>query len=157
VEFEGSLARALPGDRHETFDFHARGARARRGELRGGPTQWHFYLQIPGMWRLMFPIAPDVSDEAATERDFARRTLASIQPDVTDDDIVHVTLYRVHQRVAKRFRMGAPSWFGDAAHINNPLGGMGMNGGIMTPSQLSPVTAGAGLARRGRRRRARPL
>src|SRR6267154_2542493 len=113
-----------------TFDFHAVVPGLDAVSYVADPAQWHFYLQIPGMWRLMFPIAPDVSDEAATERDFARRTLASIQPDVTDDDIVHVTLYRVHQRVAKRFRMGRAFLVGDAAHINNPLGGMGMNGGI---------------------------
>ena len=113
-----------------TFDFHAVVPGLDAVSYVADPAQWHFYLQIPGMWRLMFPIAPDVSDETATERDFARRTLASIQPDVTDDDIVHVTLYRVHQRVAKRFRMGRAFLVGDAAHINNPLGGMGMNGGI---------------------------
>jgi 3-(3-hydroxy-phenyl)propionate hydroxylase len=78
----------------------------------------------------MFPIAPDVPDETATDRDFARRTLATVQPTVRDDDIVHVTLYRVHQRVAKSFRLGRAFLVGDAAHINNPLGGMGMNGGI---------------------------
>src|SRR5712675_2382293 len=113
-----------------TFDFHAVVPGLDAVSYVADPAQWHFYLQIPGMWRLMFPIAPDVSDETATERDFAKRTLASIQPDVTDDDIVHVTLYRVHQRVAKRFRMGRAFLVGDAAHINNPLGGMGMNGGI---------------------------
>ncbi len=94
------------------------------------PTQWHFYLQIPGMWRMMFPVAPEVSDETATSRAFARQTLATVQPTVRDDDIVHVTLYRVHQRVAKTFRVGRAFLAGDAAHINNPLGGMGMNGGI---------------------------
>jgi 3-(3-hydroxy-phenyl)propionate hydroxylase len=36
----------------------------------------------------------------------------------------------VHQRVAKQFRVGRVFLAGDAAHINNPLGGMGMNGGI---------------------------
>src|ERR1700681_4229739 len=113
-----------------TFDFYAVVPGLDAVSYVADPTQWHFYLQIPAMWRLMFPIAPEVSDETATERDFARRTLASIHPEVTDDDIVHVTLYRVHQRVAKRFRMGRAFLVGDAAHINNPLGGMGMNGGI---------------------------
>ena len=44
--------------------------------------------------------------------------------------IAHTTLYRVHQRVAKTYRVGRMLLAGDAAHINNPLGGMGMNGGI---------------------------
>src|SRR3979490_3255731 len=113
-----------------TFDFHAVVPGLDAVSYVADPTQWHFYLQIPAMWRLMFPIAPEVSDETATSRDFARRTLATVQPNVTDSDIVHVTLYRVHQRVAKRFRMGRAFLAGDAAHINNPLGGMGMNGGI---------------------------
>ena len=36
----------------------------------------------------------------------------------------------MHQRVAERYREGRAFIAGDAAHINNPLGGMGMNGGI---------------------------
>jgi 2-polyprenyl-6-methoxyphenol hydroxylase-like FAD-dependent oxidoreductase len=94
------------------------------------PVQWHFYLQIPSMWRMMFPISAEVSDETATSRDFARQTLGTVLPGAKDADIVHVTLYRVHQRVAKTFRAGRVFLAGDAAHINNPLGGMGMNGGI---------------------------
>jgi len=107
------------------------------------PVQWHFYLQIPGMWRMMFPIAPEVSDEAATSREFARKTLATVLPGASDPDIVHVTLYRVHQRVAKTFRAGRVFLAGDAAHINNPLGGMGMNGGIHDAVNLTERLARA--------------
>ena len=113
-----------------TFDFPAIVPGLDAVSYVADPTQWHFYLQIPGMWRMMFPVAPEVSDETATSRAFARATLATVQPTVADDDIVHVTLYRVHQRVAKTFRVGRAFLAGDAAHINNPLGGMGMNGGI---------------------------
>ena len=45
-------------------------------------------------------------------------------------NVVHKTLYNVHQRVADTYRVGRILLAGDAAHINNPLGGMGMNGGI---------------------------
>jgi 3-(3-hydroxy-phenyl)propionate hydroxylase len=51
-------------------------------------------------------------------------------PHESDYEIVHRTIYRVHQRVAKTWRRGRVLLAGDAAHINNPLGGMGMNGGI---------------------------
>ena len=42
----------------------------------------------------------------------------------------HRTIYRVHQRVAKAYRKGHVLLAGDAAHLNNPLGGLGMNSGI---------------------------
>jgi 3-(3-hydroxy-phenyl)propionate hydroxylase len=94
------------------------------------PAQWHFLLRIPDVWRVMFPIAPDISDEVALRRDFAQACLAGVVPGRGGYDIVHVTLYRVHQRVAGTFRAGRIFLTGDAAHVNNPLGGMGMNGGI---------------------------
>jgi 3-(3-hydroxy-phenyl)propionate hydroxylase len=94
------------------------------------PVQWHFLLKIPAMWRVMFPVEPDVPDETAASRDFAQNALATVVPGVTGHEIAHVTLYRVHQRVARTFRAGRAFLVGDAAHINNPLGGMGMNGGV---------------------------
>ncbi|NIM33361.1 MAG: FAD-dependent monooxygenase, partial [Pseudomonas stutzeri] len=47
-----------------------------------------------------------------------------------DYPVIHRTLYRVHQRVAETYRVGRVALAGDSAHINNPLGGMGMNGGL---------------------------
>ena len=94
------------------------------------PERWHFLLQIPGLCRVMFPISPDESDELALSREFAQSLMASVLPGKSDYEIAHVTLYKVHQRVAKTFRAGRAFLVGDAAHINNPLGGMGMNGGI---------------------------
>jgi 3-(3-hydroxy-phenyl)propionate hydroxylase len=94
------------------------------------PQRWHFLLQIPGLCRVMFPIAPHESDELALSPAFAQSLMATIVPRLSHYEIAHVTLYRVHQRVAKTFALGRTFLVGDAAHINNPLGGMGMNGGI---------------------------
>jgi 3-(3-hydroxy-phenyl)propionate hydroxylase len=94
------------------------------------PQRWHFLLQIPGLCRVMFPIAPHESDELALSPAFAQSLMATIVPGLSHYEIAHVTLYRVHQRVAKTFALGRTFLVGDAAHINNPLGGMGMNGGI---------------------------
>jgi 3-(3-hydroxy-phenyl)propionate hydroxylase len=94
------------------------------------PERWHFLLQIPGLCRVMFPVRADESDELALSPEFAETLMAGIVPGVRGYEIAHVTLYRVHQRVAKTFRQGQAFLAGDAAHINNPLGGMGMNGGI---------------------------
>lgn len=51
-------------------------------------------------------------------------------PHDEDYEIIHRSIYRVHQRVAVTYRRGRVLLAGDSAHINNPLGGMGMNGGI---------------------------
>ena len=94
------------------------------------PRRWHFLLQIPGLCRVMFPVAADESDELATSPEFAQSLMATVVPGVTRYEVAHITLYKVHQRVAKTFQQGRAFLVGDAAHINNPLGGMGMNGGI---------------------------
>jgi 3-(3-hydroxy-phenyl)propionate hydroxylase len=94
------------------------------------PERWHFLLQIPGLCRVMFPIAPHESDELALSQEFAQSLMAGVVPGIARYEVAHVTLYKVHQRVAKVFRHGRAFLAGDAAHINNPLGGMGMNGGI---------------------------
>jgi len=44
--------------------------------------------------------------------------------------VEYVNVYPVSQRVAATFRKGRVLLAGDAAHVNNPIGGMGMNGGI---------------------------
>jgi len=94
------------------------------------PQRWHFLLQIPQLWRIMFPVSSDESDELALSPGFAQSLMATLVPGISNYEIAHVTLYRVHQRVAKTFCAARVFLVGDAAHINNPLGGMGMNGGI---------------------------
>ncbi len=92
--------------------------------------RWHFLLQIPQLWRIMFPVSSDESDELALSPGFAQSLMATAAPGISNYEIAHTTLYRVHQRVAKTFCAARVFLVGDAAHINNPLGGMGMNGGI---------------------------
>jgi 3-(3-hydroxy-phenyl)propionate hydroxylase len=111
-------------------DFHSRVPDLVHVNYVADPERWHFLLEIPGMWRVMFPIAADVSDETARTEDFAQAMMACVLNGVTHYEIVHTTLYHVHQRVAGTYRKGRAFVAGDAAHINNPLGGMGMNGGI---------------------------
>ena len=94
------------------------------------PERWHFLLQIPGLCRVMFPIRAEESDELALSGEFAQSLLAAVIPGISNYEVAHATLYKVHQRVAKTFQHGRVFLAGDAAHINNPLGGMGMNGGI---------------------------
>ena len=112
------------------FDFHAVIPGLTAVNYVADPERWHFLLQIPGLWRVMFLIKEGESDELALSREFAQQLMATVVPGITNYEISHTTLYKVHQRVASTFRLGRAFLAGDAAHINNPLGGMGMNGGI---------------------------
>jgi 3-(3-hydroxy-phenyl)propionate hydroxylase len=112
------------------FDFHAVIPDLAAVSYVTDPGRWHFLLQIPGLCRVMFPVAADESDEQALSPEFAQSLMAAVVPGISRYEIAHVTLYKVHQRVAKTFQHGRAFLAGDAAHINNPLGGMGMNGGI---------------------------
>jgi 3-(3-hydroxy-phenyl)propionate hydroxylase len=112
------------------FDFHAVIPDLVAVSYVTDPERWHFLLQIPSLCRVMFPVAPRESDELALSPEFAQSLMAAVVPGISDYEIAHVTLYKVHQRVAQTFQQGRAFLVGDAAHINNPLGGMGMNGGI---------------------------
>jgi 3-(3-hydroxy-phenyl)propionate hydroxylase len=112
------------------FDFHSVIPGLTAVNYVADAERWHFLLQIPGLWRVMFLITEDVSDDQIRSHAFAQSLMTTVVPGLTDYEISHTTLYKVHQRVAKTFRSGRAFLAGDAAHINNPLGGMGMNGGI---------------------------
>lgn len=112
------------------FDFHRVIKDLVQVNYVADPQRWHFLLQTPAAWRIMFPIGADESDELALSQEFAQSLMATLVPGIDGYEISHTTLYRVHQRVATTFRKGRAFLIGDAAHINNPLGGMGMNGGI---------------------------
>ncbi len=94
------------------------------------PDEWFFLLRVPGLWRAMFPTRPEESDDEVLSDASVERRLQRVHPAEQPYAVRHRTLYPVHQRVAARYRKGRAFLAGDAAHINNPLGGMGMNGGI---------------------------
>src|SRR4051812_32470997 len=112
------------------FDFHSVIPGLTSVNYVADPERWYFLLQIPGLWRAMFLVNEDATDERVQTREFAQSLMAGVIPGISNYEISHTTLYKVHQRVAKTFRLGRAFLIGDAAHINNPLGGMGMNGGI---------------------------
>ncbi|MCP5339772.1 MAG: FAD-dependent monooxygenase [Sinobacteraceae bacterium] len=95
------------------------------------PEEWLVLLRAPSMWRVLIPTDPKIEDDALFLSDrWIQDRLHYMAPHDTDYEIDHRTIYRVHQRVAKTWRRGRVLLAGDAAHLNNPLGGMGMNGGI---------------------------
>ncbi|GGV18789.1 pentachlorophenol monooxygenase [Actinomadura cremea] len=94
------------------------------------PREWLVLLRTPLHWRALFPIPAAEADGGALEPAAVQRRLQGIAPLERGYTIAHARIYRVHQRIAERFRAGRVLLAGDAAHINNPLGGLGMNSGI---------------------------
>lgn len=94
------------------------------------PEDWGVLLRTPHHWRVLFPISEDEPDEVALSPERVEQRLQGVVALDEPYPIVHSTIYRVHQRLAAAFGLGRVLLAGDAAHINNPLGGMGMNSGI---------------------------
>lgn len=94
------------------------------------PQNWHVLLRNPSGWRVLFPSDPGLSVEEQTDPAYVTEQLRRVVPEFDGYPVVHVTVYEVHRKVAATFRRGNAFLVGDAAHVNNPLGGMGMNSGI---------------------------
>ena len=97
------------------FDFHSVIPGLTSVNYVADPERWYFLLQIPGMWRVMFLVNEDASDERVQSREFAQSLMAGVVPGISNYPIDHITLYEVHQRVAKTFRQGRAFLIGDAA------------------------------------------
>jgi 3-(3-hydroxy-phenyl)propionate hydroxylase len=90
----------------------------------------------PGLWRTVFPTDPSQPEEDLTSDAAVQALLQKFFPSPQPYEIVHRNLYGTHQRVAASFRKGRALLAGDAAHVNNPIGGMGLNGGIQDAANL---------------------
>lgn len=93
------------------------------------PEEWLVLLKVPALWRILVPADVNDSDELLKSDERAAEVFNRIVPGV-DVETAHRTIYRVHQRVAETFVKDRILLIGDAAHLNNPLGGFGMNSGI---------------------------
>ena len=94
--------------------------------------EWCVVLRTDKVWRVLFPATPATAhDEALLLSDaFIQERLHRLHDKEGDYAVHHRSLYPVNQRVAEAYHKGRMALVGDACHINNPLGGMGMNGGI---------------------------
>lgn len=112
------------------FDFAAVFPRLANVNYVSDPEEWCVILKTLTLWRVLFPTRPESSEELLLSDDYIQQRLHHLHDKQGDYVVGHRTLYRVHQRVASSYRQGRVLLVGDAAHINNPLGGMGMNGGL---------------------------
>tara|TARA_A100001037_G_scaffold254728_1_gene239961 strand:+ start:866 stop:2089 length:1224 start_codon:yes stop_codon:yes gene_type:complete len=99
------------------------------------PDQWCALIKVAGddmkgLWRILLPASGKESDEYVKSIEWVQDKFSECLPYAPPYEIIHRNLYNVHQRVAETFHVGRTVLAGDSAHVNNPLGGMGMNGGI---------------------------
>jgi 2-polyprenyl-6-methoxyphenol hydroxylase-like FAD-dependent oxidoreductase len=94
------------------------------------PEEWLFILRTPESWRVVWPVPEGMSAEEATSPERLQRQLQRIAPYEAGYPVIDHQIYNVHQRVAATMRVGPVLLAGDAAHINSPLGGVGLNSGI---------------------------
>jgi len=105
------------------------------------PEEWIALFKMPGdrpegMWRVIWPVDPSVSEDVYQQPAAMEERLQKFQPKAGPYEVLYSSFYRVHQRVATRWRNGRVILAGDAAHLNNPLGAFGLNSGVHDASNL---------------------
>ncbi len=130
IEFEGFTFPERFYTISTEFDFAAHFDRLSLVNYVSDPEEWCVLLKVPGLWRVLFPTTADEPDEVVTSDDATELRLQGVVARPVRYETRHRTIYRVHQRVARSYHVGRVALAGDAAHVNNPLGGMGMNGGL---------------------------
>lgn len=130
------------------------------------PERWTALMKVPGenfegLWRCVFPAKDHESDDEVMSDAWITARFAECMGPAGHCEIIHRNMYNVHQRVAGCFYQGRFALAGDSAHINNPIGGMGMNSGFQDglnlADKLAQIWKGADpeplLARYDRQRR----
>jgi 3-(3-hydroxy-phenyl)propionate hydroxylase len=110
------------------------------------PVEWAAVFKMPdagppGLWRLAFPCDPGLPDDALLDPRSVQARMQGFLPNHGSYEIRYQSIYRVHQRVASEWRHGRVLLAGDAAHLNNPLGGFGLNSGIHDAISLADKLA----------------
>jgi 3-(3-hydroxy-phenyl)propionate hydroxylase len=124
------------------------------------PDRHYSLMRLRNTWRLTYSPEQDQDIESALSDAVAQTHIARVSPRASGAAILTRNYYTLHQRCLARFCHGRTLFIGDAAHLNSPAGGMGMNSGIHDARSLAdhlvPVINGDDpslLERYDRRRR----
>ena len=143
------------------FDFAAALGCCTRNYM-ADPEEWTNLFKVAGddlkgRWRAVYNTREDEPDAEALSDKSVRERLSRVFVPESQRDYLHLNLYQVHQRVAKQFRKGRVFLCGDAAHVNNPIGGLGLNCGIHEAWDLANLLSRRNPDLDSYERRRRPL
>ena len=91
------------------------------------------------LWRFTYKEDAELPDEGLEER--IHEHFATAMPGNLPYELVQFAPYRIHQRATTSFRFGRVLLAGDAAHVTNPIGGLGLTGGFLDAFVLSEALA----------------
>jgi 3-(3-hydroxy-phenyl)propionate hydroxylase len=131
IEFEGFTYPDRTLNIEVAYDFRQHGYTERN--YISDPDEWSnlfHWKGPPDRWRVHFPTGPEDDETALTRPEAMQARLQRFLPTGKEFDVVGCNLYVVHQRVAQKFRGGRAILAGDSAHVNSPIGAMGMNSGV---------------------------
>jgi len=94
------------------------------------PKEWAAVFHMPGLWRIAFPVHPEEDEAAVLADEAVEGRMQRFVARPGRYEVMQKGIYKVHQRVAKEWRTGRILLAGDSAHLNNPLGAFGLNGGL---------------------------
>jgi 3-(3-hydroxy-phenyl)propionate hydroxylase len=131
IEFEGFTYSDRTLNIEVAYDFRRHGYTERN--YISDPDEWSnlfHWKGPPDRWRVHFPTTSEEDEAELLRPELLQAKLQRFLPTGKDFEIVGSNLYTVHQRVAQKFRAGRAILAGDSAHVNSPIGAMGMNSGI---------------------------
>ncbi|HEY2136601.1 MAG TPA: FAD-dependent monooxygenase, partial [Xanthobacteraceae bacterium] len=143
IEFEGFTDSDRILNIEVAYDFRHHGYTERN--YISDPEEWSnlfHWKGPPDRWRVHFPTQDSEDAEALRRPEMLQARLQGFLPTGKPFEIVGSNLYTVHQRVAERFRVGRAILAGDSAHVNSPIGAMGMNSGVHDAFNLADKLGG---------------
>jgi 3-(3-hydroxy-phenyl)propionate hydroxylase len=97
------------------------------------PREWMILVRQPHCWRLLFPLAPGADEATPSDLEAKARHFIG---EVSSLEVLNTVTYRVHHRIAARWRERRAFLCGDAAHLITPMWALGLNTGVLDTLNL---------------------
>jgi 2-polyprenyl-6-methoxyphenol hydroxylase-like FAD-dependent oxidoreductase len=134
LSFEGYTHPERLVSTNVVYDFEARGFA--RANFVIDPVYWCVIVKVDrhGLWRVTYGEDARLPEDGVKDR-IANHYLA-LMPDGGPYELEAFAPFRVHERSAPSFRAGRVLLAGDAAHVCNPFGGLGLTSGLLDADVL---------------------